>query len=71
MKKNNDKTIVFVFQIGDWVSTTEIAPNPGQKYTAACVKKTKHGGKSLFVSYGAYKDEKWITAISCKLIKRI
>jgi len=65
------KKEIILFKKGDWVSTTDIEPSSGQKYTNACVKKTKDGGKQLFVIYGAYQDEKWIAAESCKLIKRM
>lgn len=68
MKKiiNKDKPF---FKVGDWVTTLQIPPKPGQKLTIAHVCKILTKGK-LLVEYGDYFDETIVEAKLCHLMKR-
>ena len=68
MKTNNKKN-KSLFKAGDWISTLQIPPKPGQKYTVAHVCKVLTKGK-LLVEYGDYFDETIVEAKLCHLIKR-
>ena len=59
------------FEVNDWISTTEITPNPGEKYITAIVKKVLEHGSLLKITYGVYASEATVHAKTCKLLKRI
>jgi len=59
-----------LFEVGDWVTTLQIPPKPGQKFTIAHVCKILTKGK-LLVAFGDYFDETIVEAKLCSLFKRI
>ena len=68
MKKIKKNNLEF-FKVNDWISTLQIPPRPGQKYTIARVCKILTKGK-LLVEFGDYFDETIVEAKLCNLMRR-
>ncbi|MGD0976960.1 MAG: hypothetical protein ABR875_01540 [Minisyncoccia bacterium] len=55
-------------EVGDYIRTTQIAPNSGETDTEAQVRKIE--GTSAEVIYGGYSDRSWVSLDSCRFVRK-